>query len=123
MIINFKIYENKITIMNIFAQIKNNNYEFVEQSLKDNRFDINSTVGHSIKVPLISAINDIDMLELLTKYDVDWYKKDANGNDFIDRLENGSAEHQIKLLKYIKWKYPDRYNEHIVRKETNKYNL
>ncbi len=117
-----KTYES-LESMTIVSQVRKQEYDLIEMGLKNKTFDINLTVGSMVKIPLITAVNDIGMLELLTKYGVDWYKRDSRGKDFIDRLEEGSMEHQIKLLKYIKWKYPDRYKKHNITKETDKYNL
>jgi len=120
---HLKLFENKVSLLNLVEQIKTQNYKFVEDVLKNKDVDINSTIGNSIKVPLISTVNDIGMLELLTKYGADWFMKDHSGKNFIDRLENVKSENKIKILKYVKWKYSEKYQEHLTRKETDKYNL
>jgi len=108
-------------LMDIVTKIREHDYEYIENILKNKLIDVNSTVGSAINVPLIGVVQDIGMLELLTKYGADWYKKEANGDDFIDRLENSTDKYGI--LKYIKWKHPEKYQEHRTRKDAEKYNL
>jgi len=117
---HIKTYENRISLINLVAQIKTQNYKFVDDVLSKG-VDVNSTIGSSISYPLIMVVKDIGMLELLTKHGADWYKLNHNGMDFIDNLE---TRHKNEvLLKYVKWKYPDRYKEHIIRKNARDYNL
>lgn len=119
---HLKLFENK-SLMDFVKKIKNNDYEYVEAMLKNGDMDVNATVGSAIRVPLITSVNDIGMLELLTEYGANWFMNDHRGKNFIDRLEEGKTENQIKILKYIKWKYPEKYQEYLTRKESDKYNL
>jgi len=115
-----KTYENKIP-MNLWGNVKNQEYDEVIQAIESG-VDINSTIGQS-KFTMLMTVRDCGMLDLLTELGADWCQRDSVGRDLIDHLESRGSDVSKKLLKYIKWKYPEKFKEHLTRKEADKYNI
>ena len=67
---------------------------------------------------MIAAYNNncFDILILLIDAGADWFIKDDSGKYFVDLLENG-------WLEDIKFRYPEKYQEYLVNKASDKYNL
>ena len=119
MITEFKIFEKSYKNINIFEMIRKHNYEDVKK-LIDDGFDVDFGIDST---PLIYAIKmkpiDIKIIELLAEVS-DWTKKAEYGlKDFIEILE----EINISLLDDIINKFPKKYEEYLLNKELDKFNI
>ena len=121
-----KDFQNKkkeyYTIDNeLINAVYHNNY-YKTKKLLDSGFDINSTEDNKQTALLYAAYKgEWNILYLLLKYNPDWYIKDASGLDFIDYIEEWLGGD--KVLKQIRKKYPEKYDEYFIKRNSEKFNL
>lgn len=66
-----------------------------------------------------------EMLDILIDAGADWNIEDSEGNDFLDYFEQplkrkyNIVGNKDKIIK----KYPEKYQEYLIKKEAKKYNL
>ena len=102
--------------------VYNNQYSKVKRLL-DSGFDINSTVvGEKNNALLYASYKGYwSILYLLLKYNPDWYVKDDSKTDFIQLIE----EHLYgdKVIEKIRKKYSEKYEEYLMKKNIEKFQL
>lgn len=59
------------------------------------------------------------MLKLLIDYDADWNLKDNQGDTFLDILHLMSNDD----YKKIKFLYPEKYKEYLIKEKVGDFNL
>ena len=93
--------------------------------------DINTNNGNSTLIDFSYYSNlhkqkDLDMLYHIIDKGADWNIKNYKGWDFFDAIKNNYSSHNLdkeKLIYDIIEKYPDKYENYIMKKNINKYNL
>jgi hypothetical protein len=85
------------------------------KSILDKKFYNNLTFGESLMFDAI-GINFIEGIIELTKADVNWHAKNTQNKYFLDYAN----DREIKILKAL---FPKKYQEYLIIKNTDKYNL
>jgi len=92
------------------------------KKLLDSGFDVNSNIdGRNSALLYASYKGEWNILFLILKYNPDWYIKDISKYDFIDYI-NDHIDGD-KVIEKITKKYPVKYNEYLMIKKSEKFNL
>jgi hypothetical protein len=78
----------------------------------------------------LSSTHDIRMLHHIISRDADWSITDDDGKDFMDAIYYNSSSmprltriDKDKIIDNIIKRYPKKYEEYLIKKTANKYNL
>ena len=92
-------------------------------NIKNNKNDETALMYISLlpTYTLRKNINNIKrIIDLFIEADVDLNSKTLNDRDLFYILGYSS---ELELTKYIQEKYPEKYQEYLIKKDSNKYNL
>ena len=64
-----------------------------------------------------------NIVDLLIINDADMNAKDTNGNDMFDYFDLNPNITNVNMREYIKNKFPEQYNEYLIKKDVEKYNI
>jgi len=119
MIVNFKIYENNDIDSKLFNSIRDNLYN-LSKDLINQGADVNTEFfGFTSLLFYLCKYEfpEKNIIELLINNGAGLTVKNNLGRDIVDMLKIRN------LFDFFIEKYPDKYKEYIINKETEKYNL
>lgn len=102
-------------------ELKNIKYEIMKLLLKSGANpDQKDSFNYTALIIAAEPEPYLNIIELLIKYNADWNLKDNHGNDFIDILNRSEYAYFVNVLAK---KYPKKYDDYMIKKNTDKYNL
>jgi len=98
------------------SAIERDRIDILKYLLK-NGADVNLIDNNGLTSLFYAADHEsLSSLQLLINAGADWYIKDKYGDYFIDNLSE-------ELKKIISEDYPEKYEEYLIRKKADKYNI
>lgn len=109
------------TISNeLINAVYHNNYSRTKRLL-DSSFPVDTICNGGTPLLYAAYGGKWDIVLLLLKYNPDWYIKYPSGMDFIEYIEQYVGGDEV--LEKIRKKYPEKYNEYVIKRNIYKYNL